>query len=184
VVLPTEDDLLARAKRGDRQAFDHLADPYLEPLRWVCWAVLKDDDLAKDTAVAALERAWWKIHQCQGPFWPWLKSIGHNLSLDYIKRPEFRLTEPLSDDLDSQAATFEDVLVLQIDFNVALSLLPEQHQTVLRLRYYSGLSWNEVAEIMETTPGAARKLHERAIHSLAQLLRPDDPYSPPPRTRR
>jgi len=184
VAKSTEDDLLTRAKRGDREAFDQLAAGYLVPLKWVCWAVLQDEDLAEEASLAALERAWQRLDQCHTAFWPWLKSIGHRLSLDVVKRPGFRLTEPLSDDLEQQATTFEDVVVLQLDFDVALSLLPEQYQAVLRLRYYSGLSWNEVAEIMEKTPQAVRKLHERAIHSLGLLLRPEDLYPPSPRTTR
>ncbi len=177
--LPTEADLLARAKRGDRVAFDQLAAPHLEPLRWVCWAVLKDDDLAKETSLAALERAWRKLDQCRGDFWPWLKSIGYHLSLDTIKLAEYRLTEPLPDEWASQAITFEDDLVLQLDFDAAIALLPEHYQAVLRLRYYAKLEWSEVAEIMRITSMAARKLHERAILSLRLLLRPDDGYNAP-----
>jgi RNA polymerase sigma-70 factor, ECF subfamily len=177
VDLSTEKVLLSRAQQGDYAAFDELVAPMRVWLFRLCYGIVKDEDLAEHTALVALERAWWAIGKCEVAFRPWLYSITRNLALGIIDKSDYRRSVPLTVEVEfSDSANarepFEEDVIRQRDLEAAILRLPARYQELLRLRYYTDLDWNEVAEVLGISSANARKLHERAVKILRTVLAP------------
>ena len=92
--LVDEDDLLARARRGDESAYRQLVEPRRGELQAHCYRMLGSVDDAEDALQDALLRAWRGLPRFAGrsSFRSWLYRIATNASLDTIgKRPKARL---------------------------------------------------------------------------------------------
>src|SRR5260221_3816463 len=82
------DDLVDRARRGDRDGFSQLIQACHVPVRALLAALVHDrdeaDDLAQQTFVFAYEHL--REYQIGTRFLAWLKAIARNLAMDYVKR--------------------------------------------------------------------------------------------------
>jgi RNA polymerase sigma factor (sigma-70 family) len=66
-----------------------------------------------------------------------------------------------------------DSAALRITLEQAISLLPSRYQTAVYLRWQRDLGYEEIAEILEITPAAAKKLVNRATAVLREKVRED-----------
>lgn len=187
VDLSTEQLLLSRAQQGEYAAFEEMVAPMRVWLYRLCFGILKDGDLAEHTTLVALEKAWRAIGTCKGAFRPWLYRITHNQALGVINKAEYRRTVSLNGDAETAPSagsenSFEDGVISQHDLEAALSRLPKPYQDILRLRYYSDLDWNEVADVVGISSVNARKRHERAISHLRSVFVPASELPTPGRS--
>jgi RNA polymerase sigma factor (sigma-70 family) len=173
-----ERELLSRAQRGEVPAFEQLVAPLRVALFRQCRACIHDDDLAQHTALVAEGRAWFNIKDCRQAFRPWIFAIAHNAAQDVIRKPDYQRTVSYSDEDDPPMQNpnepFEEDVIRRRDLEIGISKLSELEQAVLRLRYFSSISFAEVAEILGISPAYARKIHERAIKKLRKLSMNDE----------
>ncbi|HEX6910358.1 MAG TPA: sigma-70 family RNA polymerase sigma factor [Longimicrobium sp.] len=177
----TDAQLVARVRRGDRQAAGALAQRYLRACRAVALAVTGEeadaDDVCQDAFVAAIQR----IDECRQPdrFAAWLMQIARNRARDHLRaraRPVLSL-----DGMDVQAAGASPAALAErgdahARLLAAMRTLPEDRREVLLLHDLEGWTHREIAERMGLPPGTVRShLHHarRRVRSLLPELEED-----------
>ena len=166
-----KDPLLERAQRGDEDALDELFRREWQPVFGLAYSALRDRSDAQDVTQEAFLRALRHLDQFQQrgiPFRAYLKTIARNLIRDRWRQP---VAAPVSlhgmdligdDDLgDAVIATNEMTYLRDV-----LAGLPGDYQTVIRLRILEERPTDEVARLMQRSPGAVRVLQHRAISAL------------------
>ncbi|MGQ0844298.1 MAG: ECF subfamily RNA polymerase sigma factor, BldN family [Sporichthyaceae bacterium] len=175
------EELVARAKAGDSDAFAGLYDKYLDVVfRYISYRVGSRplaEDLTSETFLRALRGMGGFTWQGRD-FGAWLITIARNLIADHYKSSRFRLEITIADMVttegNQEAAESPEGAVLRHFTNSALLAAVKQlnpaQQECLVLRFLQGLSVAETAKIMGKNEGAIKTLQYRAVRTLAQLL--------------
>ncbi len=155
-------ELVIRAQRGDREAFDVLVVGTLDRLYAVARLILRDTDLAEDATQEALVRCWRELPTLRDPqkFEAWLRRLLVNAATDqYRGDRRFRASvrvlraDPVGND---PAAALADRDQIRRGFE----RLGLEHRTILVLHHYLGLSADEAASLLGVPVGtAASRLH-------------------------
>lgn len=175
--------LISDAKIGDREAFGRLYEIYVPQVyRYVASKARRPmvEDFVADTFVKALRSI--ERFEFRGvDFGAWLISIARNLIYDYAKSHRAS-KEILRDELPdaSDDHTEDEVIALLRAETVrrALTRVPEDHRSVLRLRYFDGRTAKEAGEELARSPGAIRTLQYRALASLKVELDAESELTP------
>ena len=178
------DALLVReAQAGNRNAFDMLVLKYQRRVERLLSRSVRDPadvaDLCQDTFLAAYRAL--PAFRGDSAFYTWVYRIAINAAKRHRSRQ--RLTESLDDDegtfgtqlAPSDDATPENLLAsrqLAQGLNEAVDALAEDQRRALLLREVDGLSYDEIADLMECPPGTVRSRIFRAREALAARLRP------------
>lgn len=183
--------LVDRAKRGDVRAFEMLVVKYQRRIERLIGRMVRDVDLVQDIAQESFIRAYRALPQFRGEsaFYTWLYRIAVNTAkkaLVELKRDplvsESTLTS--SDDGEetsrvenelSDGATPEAMLAskeIAAAVNAAIEALSEELRQAITLREIEGLSYEEIAEVMNCPIGTVRSRIFRAREAIALRLRP------------
>jgi RNA polymerase sigma-70 factor (ECF subfamily) len=183
-----DQQLVARAQQGEKQAFELLVSKYQRKLLRLISRLVRDPAEAEDVAQDAFIKAYRALPQFRGDsaFYTWLYRIGVNTAKNYLvsqgRRP------PSSTEKDNEEAeTFEDADALRdintpesillskeiaTTVNAAMAKLPEELRTAISLREIEGLSYDEISEVMNCPIGTVRSRIFRAREAIAAELRP------------
>ena len=170
-----DERLVARAKDGDRAAFDELARRHSTRLRRTLFRITRDCDSAYDAVQEALTRAWLNIGRFEGrsQFSTWLTRIGINEAYRGL-----RPVKPESLDVDDMVGkrvpgwgdrpdeTFESHEFLTA-IERALGELPIDYRTAVTLRDVEGLNTAEAAEVL----GIGERALKSRVHRGRMALR-------------
>ncbi len=173
---PSEEDLITRAVQGEAAAFGDLYERYLMPIYRYMFYRVNDVAEAEDLTEQVFLKAWEALGHYQlrnVPFSAWLYRIAHNTVADRYRTR--KTTLPLDGQLLLRDMTSgpEDRLDWRETIETvaqALSQLTPIHQQVLTLRFISGLSHAETAQVLERSEEAVRVLQHRALAALRDLL--------------
>lgn len=189
---PTDVQLVDRAKRGDTRAFEMLVIKYQRRIERLIARMVRDVDLVQDIAQESFIRAYRALPQFRGDsaFYTWLYRIAVNTAkktLVELKRDPLVLESASSggsDDDDetsrierelTDGATPEALLAskeIAETVNAAIEALSEDLRQAITLREIEGLSYEEIAEMMNCPIGTVRSRIFRAREAIAQRLRP------------
>lgn len=180
--------LVERAQGGDKRAFEALVAKYQRKLGRLLSRFIRDPSEVEDVAQEAFIKAYRALPSFRGDsaFYTWLYRIGINTAKNYLVAQGRRA--PTSTDFDAEEAEgFEDAGQLR-DINTPESLLqtrqigetvnsaieslPEELRTAIVLREIDGLSYEEIAEVMNCPIGTVRSRIFRAREAVATKLRP------------
>ncbi len=169
--------LVAAARAGDLVARDTLIGRYLEDVYAVAFRLLGDRDLAQDAAQDALVNALGALGRFRGEasFRTWLLRIALNSARSLLRR-RVRRREVAIVAVEDVAAEGEDpaarALVLSETERVraALARLPEKQRLSVTLRIDQGLSYAEIAQLIDSTEGAVRVNYHLGIKRLKGML--------------
>ena len=173
--------LLARARAGDRAAFEQLYRWFERPVFTLalrmCGSRSEADEILQETML----KLWSGIGGFRGdggsPFWGWLRQIAVNEALMRLRR-ERRLALELdgvdADDIAEDQAppppAAADAALLQR----ALAELPATTRSVLWLYHAEGYTHDEIAELMQRTPSFSKSQVSRGTRRLRALLNIED----------
>lgn len=131
-----------------------------------CGDTQQADDIAQDAYV----KAYLSVDSLRDPrkFQSWLYSIGYRLFINH--RQSARPHQPLDEAAAIASDQVADARFRYEKLYDALAQIPRQRRTAILLFYMHGYSAAEIAEITDTTPGAARQLLARGRHDLETLL--------------
>jgi RNA polymerase sigma-70 factor, ECF subfamily len=183
--------LVERVKQGDVKAFEMLVVKYQRRIERLVGRMVRDVDLVPDIAQETFIRAYRALPQFRGDsaFYTWLYRIAVNTAkkaLMELKRDPL-VTEsaragrdddddaPRTDHEPSDSATPEAVLAskqIAAAVNFAVEALSEDLRQAITLREIDGLSYEEIAEIMNCPIGTVRSRIFRAREAIAARLRP------------
>lgn len=180
--------LVERAQGGDQRAFDQLVSKYQRKLGRLLSRFIRDPAEVEDVSQEAFIKAYRALPSFRGDsaFYTWLYRIGINTAKNYLVAQGRRA--PTSTEFDSEEAeNFEDasqlrdintpeslLLSKQIGqtVNSAMDALPDELRTAIVLREIDGLSYEEIAAIMNCPIGTVRSRIFRAREAVAAKLRP------------
>ena len=169
-----EAELLARAKRGDAEAFERLLTPFLPMLfaysRAICLDFHAAQDVVQETAIIAFRNLNHLFPEAD--FSTWLRAIARRQSLEARRKlhrfarfaeeaVERAYQDPASPDVAAQRKLLVD----------CIRALGERGQDVVEEHYFRGLSLSELASQLETSVGAVKQLLYRARKLLEECVK-------------
>ena len=158
-------DLIRRCRAGELDAFRGLVEKYQERLKILIYGIVFDRQIAEDLAQEAFIKAWQALPRFKGEstIYTWLYRIAVNLALDDRRRKQRAPVESLDDipeagaDLAQSARLRPDRQAQAEEMKAALRSgmegLSDAHRTVLVLREWEGLSYQEIAEATGSSSG-------------------------------
>ncbi|WP_159876170.1 MULTISPECIES: RNA polymerase sigma factor RpoE [Aquitalea] len=183
-----DQQLVERAQRGEKRAFDLLVAKYQRRLARLLSRFIRDGADIEDVTQEAFVKAYRALPSFRGEsaFYTWLYRIGINTAKNFLssagRRPmvnsEFEDEDGESFDLASQVPdmnTPETELMnkeIVTTVNSAVQALPEELRTAISLREMDGLSYEEIAQVMNCPIGTVRSRIFRAREAIAAELRP------------
>ncbi|MHB1458299.1 MAG: sigma-70 family RNA polymerase sigma factor [Armatimonadota bacterium] len=178
--------LIERAKKGDLSAFDDLVRHYEKHVYSYAYRMTQNYDDANDVAAEAFIKAYQAIDKFRGEsnFSTWLFRIVTNIFLDKRKRTKTHTDIPLDEYIEleenSVARQFEDPapdpleLLEESERNSrlqeAINELPEYQRAMVLLFHTQGLSYEEIAGIVNLPIGTVKSRLNRARLALRQKL--------------
>lgn len=166
---------MARAREGDRDAFERLVRRHLRVAHRVALSRTDDPHDADDVCQDAFLRALEKLEDCRDPerFRGWLLSIVRNRAADLTRRTG-RSGEPLEELSPAEAGRLASEPTGEGGVSEALATaideLPERQRRVVLMHDYEGWTHREVAERLDIAAGTSRyHLHEARKRLRASL---------------
>ena len=183
-----DQQLVARAQRGDKRAFELLVLKYQRKLGRLLSRFVRDPAEVEDVTQEAFIKAYRALPSFRGDsaFYTWLYRIGINTAKNYLVALGRRA--PTTTGFDNEEAEgFEDADQLRdtstpeselegkeiaATVNRAMDALPADLRTAITLREIEGLSYEEIANVMNCPVGTVRSRIFRARDAIAAELRP------------
>lgn len=179
-------NLVRRAKAGEIGAFDALVEKYQHRILKLAGRYVSDRAARQDVAQEAFIKAWRNIRTFRGDsqFYTWLFRITVNTAMNHLaaarRRPEHTLPpgdgeDPGMDDLQADLDTPEgEVEAEEVSalVNEVISELSEDLRVAITLRELEGMSYEQIAYIMNCPIGTVRSRIFRAREAIDERLRP------------
>ncbi len=180
-----DQELVQRVQAGDKKAFDLLVMKYQQRIVHVITGFVHDPVEAMDVAQEAFIKAYRAIPNFRGDsaFYTWLYRIAINTAKNYLTAAARR---PPQMDVDASEATNyfdapelkefetpENTLMrdeLENTIHEAISDLPEDTATAIRLREFEGMSYEEIAQAMDCPIGTVRSRIFRAREAIDKQI--------------
>lgn len=180
--------LVERVQSGDRDAFGLLVSKYQRKLMRLIMRMVRDPAEAEDVTQEAFIKAYRALPNFRGEsaFYTWLYRIGVNTAKNWLVAQGRRMPTT-SEIADEDSEGIEDSVLLRDDetpdrlllskqigetVNAAMDALPEDLRTAISLREIEGLSYEEIAQVMDCPIGTVRSRIFRAREAIAARLRP------------
>ena len=183
-----DQQLVERAQRGDKRAFDLLVSKYQRKLARLLSRFIRDPGEVEDVTQEAFIKAYRALPSFRGDsaFYTWLYRIGINTAKNYLVAMGRRA--PTSTDVEAEEAeghedggllrdinTPESLLLskeIGSTVNAAIEALPEELRSAIQLRELEGMSYEEIAKLMDCPIGTVRSRIFRAREAIAERLKP------------
>jgi RNA polymerase sigma-70 factor (ECF subfamily) len=168
---------LAQAKNSNTEAFCHIVEKYQQPVYNLCYRMLNNVNDAEDAAQEVLTKAYYKLdtYDDASKFSTWLFSIASHHCIDKLRKRRFNLVSwddldpwyhwPLQDTAQPEKVLLEAEAVQEVQ--TLLNKLPPDYRLVIILKYWYAMSYQEIAQTLETTIGAIKSKLFRARKMMA-----------------
>src|SRR5690242_7157352 len=171
--LQSDERLISLLRRGNTTAFEVLVSRYESRLMAFCRHLLGSREDAEDVLQEVMTAAFNAIGADDRPInvRPWLYRIARNRSLNHLRRIQAAGVDSMDIHLFDHGATTADKVHEREEFRLLVGdihSLPETQRTALVLREMDALSYEQIAEAMETTVPSVKSLLVRARVSLAE----------------
>ena len=180
--------LVQRAQRGDKRAFELLVEKYQRKLARLLSRFIRDPAEVEDVTQEAFIKAYRALPAFRGDsaFYTWLYRIGINTAKNYLMAMGRRA--PTSTEVEAEDAegfdegeqlrdinTPESLLLsneIAQTVNSTIEKLPEELRKAIQMREIEGMSYEDIAQAMNCPIGTVRSRIFRAREAIAEQLRP------------
>lgn len=178
--------LLERAKSGDIIAFEELIGSYQKRVFNLALRIIGNYDDAADLAQEAFVRIYKAISSFkeQSSFSTWVYRITTNVCLDEIRKRKNRKVVYIDEDIQTDDGEMKRQVIssdpgpdeaaerseIRRIVNDAINRLPEEQRVVITLRDLQGMSYEEIARILELPAGTVKSRINRARLALKNML--------------
>ena len=189
---PTDQMLVERTVAGDQRAFELLVIKYQRRIERLIGRMVRDQDLVQDIAQETFIRAYRALPQFRGEsqFYTWLYRIAVNTAkkaLVDLRRDPLVFESALrgGGDDDDETSVMENELTtaetpetvmaakeIAAAVNSAMEALPDELRQAVTLREIEGLSYEEIAEVMNCPIGTVRSRIFRAREAISAKVKP------------
>jgi RNA polymerase sigma factor (sigma-70 family) len=171
--LQSDERLIALIRRGNQHAFEALVARYQSRLLAFCRHMLSSKEDAEDVLQEVFAAAFNAIlaDEREINVRPWLYRIARNRSLNHLRRAQAVGVDSMDVHLSEGGLSTADKVHKREEFRLLIADvqdLPETQRTALLLREIDALSYEQIAEAMETTVPSVKSLLVRARVSLAE----------------
>jgi RNA polymerase sigma factor (sigma-70 family) len=171
--LQSDERLITLLRRGNTAAFEVLVARYETRLLTFCRHLLGSREDAEDVLQEVMTAAFHAIVADDRPInaRPWLYRIARNRSLNHLRRTQAIGVDSMDHHLSEHGASTADKVHEREEFRMLVDdihELPETQRTALVLREMDALSYEQIAEAMETTVSSVKSLLVRARMGLAE----------------
>ena len=180
--------LVVRAQQGDKKAFGMLVEKYHRKLGRLLGRMIRDQAEVEDVVQESFIKAYRALPNFRGDsaFYTWLYRIGINTAKNYLvsmgRRPQV-MQEVEIEDVENFEGGYEmrttdtpetALMTKQIaqTVNDTVAALPEELRTAITLRELEGLSYEEIAILMQCPIGTVRSRIFRARETISEKLKP------------
>lgn len=183
-----DQQLVERVQRGDKRAYELLVAKYQRKIHRLLSRLVRDAAEIEDITQEAFIKAYRALPQFRGEsaFYTWLYRIAINTAKNHLvaqgrrvptttennaeEAETFDAAEPLRDISTPESLLMSKQVAQTV--NSAMLELPEELRTAITLREMEGLSYDEIAELMNCPIGTVRSRIFRAREAIAERLRP------------
>ena len=184
-VAATDQQLVVRVQKGDTRAFDLLVLKYQHKIFGLISRYVRDADEVQDVAQEAFIKAYRALPNFRGEsaFYTWLYRIAINTAKNHLVS---RSRRPPGTDVELEDAEYQDnggsLRDIESPENVlfgaelkavverAISALPEDLRTAITLREFDGLSYEDIAQVMDCPVGTVRSRIFRAREAIDAMV--------------
>jgi RNA polymerase sigma-70 factor (ECF subfamily) len=183
--------LVERTLAGDKPAFELLVIKYQRRIQRLIRRMVRDVDLVDDIAQETFIRAYRALHQYRGDaqFYTWLYRIAVNTAKKFLL--EFKndpvvmqaalrghdeedetsghFSEPISDETPESVLAAKEIAAV---VNAAMNALPDDLRQAVTLREIEGLTYEEIAAVMDCPIGTVRSRIFRARETISAKVKP------------
>ncbi len=172
-------DCWARLKDGDPAALGELYDAFVDRLFLAASAYTDDRELAKDALQEVFIELWHYRHSIGDIQYPlaYLTKVLRSILLKKLKKEQPNRHFPIVDDLLYLDSNKEDSMIttegdneLNARLSYALSRLTTRQKLILRLHYYEGLSYEQIADKLSMNYQSVNNLAFRTIRHLRSIM--------------
>jgi len=185
-----DSELVKRVQQGDKRAFELLVLKYQHRIYSLVSRLVRDNDEVQDVVQEAFIKAYRALPNFRGDsqFYTWMYRIAVNTAKNYLVS---RSRRPQGVDVDVEEAEFMDSAdglrdlaspesqllteELRRVIDDAIAALPEDLRTALTLREFEGLSYEEIANVMNCPVGTVRSRIFRAREAVDAAILPIHP---------
>lgn len=182
----TEQELVERARKGDELAFEQLVTDNEKRIYNLCRRLTGNPDDGAELAQEAFLNAWKGLDKFQGgsSFATWLYRLASNACIDFLRKEKRRqsisMTVSLDDEEEGRQADLPDERYspeqeleraeLRRAVLRGLETISAEHKQVLVMRELNGLSYAEIAHVLDLEEGTVKSRIARARLALRKVL--------------
>jgi len=179
--------LINRAiETGDPKAYAELMKLYRDPLYFMIYEKISDQDLAKDLTIESLGKAFKKLHLYKPDFTfsTWLFTVARNHCIDYLRKkklPTFSIDKMMVNDdgrksnfdLESKDPNPEQILMKKQRVKILRRIVDQlkpKYRDLVKLRYFKEYSYEEVAQELDLPLGTVKAQLHRSRDQLFKIM--------------
>jgi RNA polymerase sigma-70 factor (ECF subfamily) len=187
--MQDDNQLIARAKKGDNKAFEELVKRYDRLVLNIAYSYRNDKDEADDIYQEVFIRVYkgLKNFQSRSKFSTWLYRITINVCIEFKRKAKIRDHELLNNYDDENENSFSYANIIESEERTdhallenetanliknELDKLPKQLKMAFTLKYYQGFKIKEISEMMNCTEGTIKSYLFTSSRKLRACLKP------------
>lgn len=176
--MTVDQEILEYHKTGKAdKAFSILVKNYGERLYWHIRRMVLNHDDADDVLQDVLLKVFKNLNsfRADAQLYTWLFRIASNESINFLNKKK-KITSFSIDDEDNNlsknliASNNIDADAVELKLQMALAALPEKQRLVFNLRYYDEMSYQDMAEVTQTSVGALKASYHHAAKKIEEFL--------------
>ena len=179
-------DLVVRLKAKDERAFEKLVKRYEKRVYMIAYGILKNENDAYDATQNVFLKVFKYINNFRetASLYTWIYKITYHVAIDIYRKRKKGSSVEYSEFIKSDGVTANDLhhnvsspdsvtenKELSITIENALSKISESHRTVIILREIEGLSYTEIADILDVSKGTVMSRLHHARLNLQKYLK-------------
>lgn len=177
----SDEVLITLFQAGEQEVYRILVDRHRERIRNLLYSIFHDDAVIDDLAQEVFIKAYQALKQFrfESSFYTWLYRIAVNKSRDELRKRKVRrffsfqnLDEGIQAELEKKMAVAPENRDTEELVALGLKTLPEKFRTAIVLKDIEGLSYEEIADIMQCEIGTVKSRLSRARTMMRNALKP------------
>jgi len=161
----SENELISKAKKGDKQAFRSLYDEHIGRVYALCYRLTGEKGMAEDASQEVFIQLWKKLGNFDGQsqFSTWLHSVTANITISYMRKQKGWVQRMFN--LENSTDVDLEALVIR---------LPERARMVFVLHAIEGYRHEDIASMLNMAVGSSKAQFFRAKQLLKDFMGVDD----------
>ncbi|MDK2766003.1 MAG: RNA polymerase sigma factor [Alteromonas macleodii] len=172
----SENELISKAKKGDKQAFRSLYDEHIGRVYALCYRLTGEKGMAEDASQEVFIQLWKKLGNFDGQsqFSTWLHSVTANITISYMRKQKgwvqrmFNLESSGINEMPAEENSTD------VDLEALVIRLPERARMVFVLHAIEGYRHEDIASMLNMAVGSSKAQFFRAKQLLKDFMGVDD----------